>query len=244
MDDFLTDQQQADVVKSWLRENGLWLVAGVVLGLGGLFGWNQWQRYQERRAIDASMVYETVLKAVREQRLEDAEAGMKQLAEAYARTPYVDQGRLVMARLYVDRSNPTEAVNYLQQVVQGSGSTEITHIARLRLARLLITVEKYDDALKALDVPGLKAFAPAFHEIRGDVYFAMGKKEEARSEYEQALNGLVTPVINREVVRAKLDDLGGAIAVAAPPAVAGLPSSSGAAAAAGNTPPGPVPGAP
>ena len=47
VDEYLTDEQQAEVVKRWLRQNGLFMVLGVVLGLGGLFGWNSWQDRQE-----------------------------------------------------------------------------------------------------------------------------------------------------------------------------------------------------
>ncbi len=43
MDEFLTEDEQADRVKQWLQENGLFILAGVVLGLGGLFGWQSWR---------------------------------------------------------------------------------------------------------------------------------------------------------------------------------------------------------
>ena len=183
VDELLTEEQQAERVKGWLWQNGLFLVAGVVLGLGAPFGWNQWHRYQERKAEEASMVYATFLEAVRANRLDRAEAGMTTLAADYGSSPYTDQGRLAMARLYLDQSKPDKAAEYLQQVVSTAGSPEFRQIARLRLARVLIFQEKYDEALKTLTDPGSKAFAPAFHDVRGDVYYAMGKPAEARSEY-------------------------------------------------------------
>lgn len=219
MDDLLTEEQQAEQVKGWLRQNGVFLLAGVVLGLGALFGWNQWNRYQERKAEEASAIYETFLQAVRANQFEQAEAGMTQLLAVTGSSPYVDQARLAMARLNLDQGKPDKAAEYLQDVVSTATSTEFKNIARLRLARLLIFQEKYDEALKALPDPGSKAFAPPFHEVRGDVYFAMGKLAEARSEYEQALNGeAAATVIDRTYVQAKLDDLGGASAALAPAA--------------------------
>ena len=213
MDELLTEEQQADRVKGWLWQNGLFLVAGVVLGLGALFGWNQWHRYQERQAEEASAVYETFLQAVRANRLDRAEAGMTRLAADFGSSPYADQGRLAMARLYLEQSKPDKAVEYLQQVVSRAASPQFQNIARLRLARVLIFQEKYDQALTTLTDSGSKAFAPAFHDVRGDVYYAMGKSAEARSEYEQALNGdVAATVIDRTYVQAKLDDLGGASA--------------------------------
>ena len=76
---------------------GMGHVAGVVLGLGALFGWNQWNRYQERKAEEASAVYETFLQSVRAKQFEQAEAGMATLAADFGSSPYADQGRLAMA---------------------------------------------------------------------------------------------------------------------------------------------------
>ncbi len=216
MDEFLTEQQQAEQVKGWLRQNGLFLVGGVVLGLGALFGWNQWNLYQQRQAEAASAAYDVFLVAVRAGLLSEAEAGMNTLATGYGSSPYTDQARLAMARLYLDQSKPDQAAGFLEQVVSTAASPELANIARLRLARVLVFQEKYDEALKALSDPGSKAFAPAFHDVRGDVYYAMGKSAEARSEYEQALSGeLAATAVDKNYVQAKLDDLGGA--TVAPP---------------------------
>jgi predicted negative regulator of RcsB-dependent stress response len=217
VDELLTDQQQAEAVKSWLRQNGAFLVAGVVLGLGGLFGVNQWNRYQDRKAEEASAFYETFVQSVRANQVEQAEAGMATLASDYGSTPYADQGRLAMARIYLDQGKPDKAAEYLQEVAKTATSEEFRNIARLRLARVLIFQEKYDEALKTLADPGSKAFAPAFHDVRGDAFYAMGKQAEARSEYEQALNGdAAAAVIDRTYVQAKLDDLGGSTAALSP----------------------------
>ncbi len=32
MDEFLTDEQQADVVRKWIRENGGYMLGGLVIG--------------------------------------------------------------------------------------------------------------------------------------------------------------------------------------------------------------------
>jgi predicted negative regulator of RcsB-dependent stress response len=228
VEELLTDQQQAEKVRSWVRENGIFLVAGLALGLGGLFGWNQWRLYQERQAEEASALYETFLQSVRANQVEQAESGMAVLATEHGSSPYTDQARLAMARLYLDQGKPEPAAEALRKVVAIGVSPEIRNIARVRLARLLIYQEKYDEALKTLGDPGSKAFAPAFHDVRGDVYYAMGKLAEARSEYEQALNSEISAqVIERNYLEAKLDDIGGATAdLAAPPAGSPAPSSS------------------
>jgi len=228
VEELLTDQQQAEKVRGWVRENGIFLVVGLALGLGGLFGWNQWRHYQQRQAEEASGLYETFLESVRANQAEQAEQAMVVLTTEYGSSPYTDQARLAMARLYLDQGKPEPAAEALRTVVDKGATPEIRNIARVRLARLLIYQEKYDDALKVLGDPGSKAFAPAFHDVRGDVYYAMGKLAEARSEYEQALNGeLSAQVIERNYVQAKLDDIGGATAdLTTPPTSPPAPSSS------------------
>jgi predicted negative regulator of RcsB-dependent stress response len=211
VDELLTDQQQAEQVKGWLRQNGAFLLGGVLLGLAGLFGWNQWLRWQERQAEVASDLYETFVKDAQSGALDPALAKLKALEEVRASSPYVDQGRLLLARLYLDRNKPAEAIANLRQVVDAPAAPELGQIARLRLARVLAWQEKYAEALAVLPASGNGGFAPAFHEVRGDVYFAMGKRDEARSEYQQALNvDAAEPIIDRAFVTAKLDQVGGA----------------------------------
>lgn len=224
-DDFLTDDQQADQVKSWLRQNGPFLIAGVVLGLGGLFGWNQWQHYQMQRAEAASALYDQLMQSVNGQQVDAASQQLQQLEADFSSSAYVDLAGMSMAGLYVSRSKQEEAIAQLQRVADKGNSDEMRNIARLRLARLLSANDRNDEALKALDIPGSAAFAPLFHDVRGDVYYAMGKQAEARSEYEQALNGeMAAAVLDLGYVTAKLDQLGGTAADLT--AAAGVPAAA------------------
>lgn len=211
MDDNLTDQQRAEQVRIWLRENGWYLLAGLALGLAGLFGWRQWTEYDTTHAEKASALYEEMLSAIRVDRTTRAEEIAEELAAQYASTPYLDQARLAMAKMKLDRGQPEEAVKYLEQVAKDSDSAEIADIARLRVARVLAQQEKYDDALKVLAVPKDSAFEPQFHEVRGDVYYAMGRPDEARAEYEAALKGDQSGAGDQAFLRAKLAELSGGV---------------------------------
>ena len=68
MDEFLTDEERAAQAKNWLRENGLFMVVGLVVALGSLFGWNAWQDYQKSHAEQASVVYEELVSAIASER--------------------------------------------------------------------------------------------------------------------------------------------------------------------------------
>lgn len=207
-DEFLTDQQQAEVVRNWVRQNGLYLVGGLLLGLGGLFGWNQYQDYRERQFEQAAALYDQLLEAVAESRSDDAASIVGELEESYSSSPYPDQARLALAKLRMDQSRFDDAAIYLDQVATGGRSAEIRHIAALRLARVRLHQQRFDAALAALDgMDPNSAFAPRSEEVRGDIYAAMGRNDEARTAYTAALASSLPGVIDRSFVQAKLNSL-------------------------------------
>ena len=38
-EEYMTDDEQLEIVKRHIKEYGAWIVGGVVLGVAGLFGW-------------------------------------------------------------------------------------------------------------------------------------------------------------------------------------------------------------
>ena len=222
MDEHLTDEQQAERVKKWLSENGGFLLGGLALGLGGIFGLNQWQGYQASQAEKASALYDNVVGAVLAERAASANQYILSLEEDHPNSPYLDQARLMLARSHMDRNEFEVAASYLAQVVAESDSDEMAHIARLRLARVRLHQQQFDESLNILsDVDDESAFSSRYHEVRGDVYLAMNRPNEARSEYESALdNDGQDRVIDRVYLQAKLDSLGvDTGAIEAPPAL-------------------------
>lgn len=213
MDENLTDQQRAEQIRTWLTENGWYLLAGLVLGLVALFGWREWSSRSVAQAEQASAIYEELLGAIQANRAVRADELIAQLADEHASSPYLDLGRFAMAKMKMERSAPEEAAAYLAQVMKKANSEEIASIARLRLGRVLIQQEKYAEALDTLEVPAGSAFAVRFHEARGDAYYAMGKAEDARREYEAALAGSQLPA-EQAFLEAKLAEVSGP----APPA--------------------------
>ncbi len=147
MDEYLTDDQEVDRAKQWLRENGAFLVAGVVLGLGGLFGWQQWQTASLEHAGEASLVWEQMQTAVAGDRFNEAEETLDILATDYSDTPYYDQARLAMAKLHMDRSEPEAAASQLRELQDSAGDPLIARIAELRLAQVLLYQQQPEEAL-------------------------------------------------------------------------------------------------
>jgi len=208
VDEYLSEKEQIQVIKTWWKENGTFVIAGLVLGIGGLAGWNYWKSYKMTRAEAAGAVYESLVSAVDGRDPGAAAADLETLQSDYGATPYLDQGRLMMARLLVDQGDFQGAAQQLDAVITSTADPELERVARIRLARVLLASGEDGRALEVLDLARAGAFAARFHEVRGDVLASRGEAQAASEEYEQALEDPAEGVIDRQAVRLKMDSLG------------------------------------
>jgi len=185
-DEFYSEQEQWERVKKWLRENGPWLVAGIVLGLAALAGWRWWEQRVERRAQEAGVAYERLLETLNKG---DRDGGTKQadaLRAEYSSSAYADQADFAIARALIESGELMQGAQRLTRVMDGSKDQELRLIARHRLARVQISLGKPDEALKMLSAAQPGTFAARYAEVRGDALFAKGDKAGALAEFRKA----------------------------------------------------------
>jgi predicted negative regulator of RcsB-dependent stress response len=205
--EYLSEKEQWEQVKAWFRENGPWIVCGILLAGLGVGGWRWWQAHTDRVALDANVRYGQILSAFNSG---DRTRGLElidELQRDHAGSPYVDQANLAAARLFVDSNELEQAAERLETVMRDSRDPELVTIARLRLARIQISLGKPDAALATLGPPQSGAFASRYHEIRGDAYYARGDKASALSEYRAALLAAGPSLAENNVLNLKIDDL-------------------------------------
>ena len=205
MDTYVTDEQQAEKVKQWWSDNGRYLIAGVVMGLAILYGWNTWKDYRVNQARNASEIFATLEKAVDSKEVKQAEDAEWTLLEKYRSTAYAAMGELEIARLYVAENDLTKAAEKLNWVIDHASLTEAQEIATLRLAQVLVDDGKAEAALSLMEQSLPASYVSLREEVRGDAYRAQGKVDAAREAYDRAL---LTAGGNAEYLQLKRDDLG------------------------------------
>jgi predicted negative regulator of RcsB-dependent stress response len=214
VDEYLTDDEQAEALKSWWRENWAWVFSGIVLGVCLLSGWSYYQRHTAQKSEAAAKALEDFATAQAND-TNKAQTLFKELTEKYAATPYAIQAQLLQAQDAVGNNDLPKAEAALRVVIADSKDAELTQIAKYRLARVLIEQGKSDDALALLDVAKSGAFAAEVHEIRGDALYAKQDTAGARGEYESALAAYKADgQTDVALLEYKLQDLGGPVAVA------------------------------
>nr|WP_298716303.1 tetratricopeptide repeat protein [uncultured Steroidobacter sp.] len=213
VEDYLTDRDQEEALRTWWRENWSWILGGVVLGLVLLGGWQYWKIHTANHSAAASQLYDELVGALERKDVEAAKGTLGTLVADYKKSPYTQQGRLLLAKKDVEDGKYEEALPLLRAVVDDSEDPELAWVARLRVARVLIQQGKYDEALNLLDPEKAGAFAAQVREIRGDAQVAKGNLEGARAEYAAALTDNIDAradrAIDRTLLEMKLQDVGG-----------------------------------
>lgn len=208
MDELLSEKEQIEQIRSWWSEYGGYVIGGLGLGIAVLAGFNFYQNSQLEAQLEGSALYESLAVHVLAGDLEEAEAVANQLASDYASTSYSAQAKLAMARLYMDENRDQDAADVLAELLAGDGEEAIKHVARARLARILLYQGKAQEVVDLLEGQESTAFAATFNELLGDAYHELGRIEDAQAAYQAALlDPMSQGTVDRELVQWKALDL-------------------------------------
>ncbi len=188
MDDYLSEREQVEQIRAWLKENLAWIVGGLVIGIGGIVGLNYMEDRKLQIGEQASAEYTALREAIASGSLENARARLETLSSDYDGTPYLDQARLAVAAAVLREGDPQSAEVYLRAALDHTSDPDLARVVRLRLARVLIGSDRADEALDVLDLSEAGSFAGQYHELRGDIFAARDESTAAREEYQAALD--------------------------------------------------------
>lgn len=226
MDELLSEKEQIEQIREWWKENGTYVIAGIVLGIGGIVGFNTWKGSQLKTRVEASNRFEELAEEVAENRLDAAETIAADISSSYAGTIYSDQARLAMARLYMDQGRDQDAARELETLIAGGSSAEMKLVARLRLGKILLYQGKPDEVLSVLAGYDDTGFASRFSATLGDAHIALGNYEQAEAAYRRALDDpRAAQLMDATLIEMKINDIPeilpeGQSAIAAPDAPA------------------------
>ncbi len=207
MTEYLTDEEQVERIKKWWSDNGSSVIAGLVIGIGGLSGWRFWVDYRDNLAAEASAQFSEMVAALDQRQHDSAIEHANIILDEYGSTAYADLARLSLAKAYVEAGEFNQAGQQLEMIVDGNSEAAIKLIARQRLAAVLLQQRKLEQALSTVNIEYPSEFAAVFEELKGDILVAQGKNEQAIEAYQKAR--LAQPAVpNAQFLQQKLEDLG------------------------------------
>ncbi|CAM5302907.1 Ancillary SecYEG translocon subunit OS=Rhodanobacter lindaniclasticus OX=75310 GN=B1991_09685 PE=3 SV=1 [Rhodanobacter lindaniclasticus] len=170
--------EQSELVQKWLRENGISIVVGVLIGLVGIFGWQQWRNHQARNESAASQLYQQAKVAQLSGKADVAGQLTDQLMKDFAKSPYA---------LFAVSDRARQQLQD-KQLRQGPGVAGVGPRARrpteepleekaltlVRIARVELARGQASGTLTTLDRVPPGSFQGMVQELRGDALVEAG----------------------------------------------------------------------
>ena len=120
-----------------------------------------------------------------------------EMDNSFSGSPYQYQSHLALAKLYMDSLDYDNAIIQLEFIIDNASDESFRHIARLRIARIMVEQNQFDEALSLLDsissVP--KAYAPYYQSIKGDIYASQGLLDKAKSRSTPSSSAILVIIL-------------------------------------------------
>ena len=194
-----TEDEQAEQIKKWLKENGPQIVIGIVLGFSGIWGLGYYKNYQHEQSINARTAYLSVVS-------NPNSPALNTLQNDYVDSSYAQQSALMMAKHAVSSGNNQQALEHLSPLLKSENEL-IAHTAKLRSAAIYLQIDDQSQALSILGDDENSAFSALYSQTKGDIYLAQNNIDSAIKHYQLALAQLPTDSELRNLIQIKLNDL-------------------------------------
>ncbi|QBB70650.1 tetratricopeptide repeat protein [Pseudolysobacter antarcticus] len=206
----MDEHEQGELVQKWLRENALSIVIGVGLGLLLIFGWQQWKTHRAMHQLEAATHYMALTDALEKKNYDVVNQAAQKLRDDYSDTSYAALAAMQQVGVSLSTADKDKDAAYKNMDwAYQHAPAELKELVGTRLARLQISTGKYQEALPLLDgLSKATTYTALVNELRGDAHVGLGHKDEARTAYAEALNGVDAGTPHRNVVEMKLANLG------------------------------------
>jgi len=195
-----TEEEQVDQIKKWWNSNVKQIIAGAVIGLAGVWGWNTYSDYQDKQSLNARSLYLSYASDSNNLGAYD------KLTTDFSSSTYSDQAILLMAKYLFDAGSYTEALGVTEPLINNPSSV-IANTAALRVASIYLQLGQHDQALLILEGRSEDGFSGLVFILMGDIHLDLGNLSEAQKYYSLAIDNVAENSNLSQLIQIKLDDL-------------------------------------
>lgn len=191
--------QDIENAKHFWRSGGKWLFAAAVAAALGYLGYVVYQNHQSGNNSEAAL-------AVSKLQNGDA-AQLAAIQQQYGSSIASAQATLAAAAHAFDNGKFDDALKGFRWVLEHHKEPLLQAVAAQNLANTYLQQNQPEEALKAASISVDEAYQPLLDEVKGDIYAAQGKTEEAKKAYQAALDKTAEHSAQRELLELKLAQL-------------------------------------
>jgi predicted negative regulator of RcsB-dependent stress response len=207
VDIYSTEAEQIEVIKEWWKKYGVTTLLTFFLVIIAVFGIKMWQQRHERMLYKASAVYERMINASANNDTDLMQLNAARLIDHYRSSPYAQLAALMLARQAVYKGQLDVAEAKLKWIMKHGRNKALRQLARIRAARVLLAENKPEQGLELLQRIDDETFTASAQEAMGDILLALGKPDDAKKAYNDALNALPGVEVMQPLLQMKLDNL-------------------------------------
>ena len=216
MELYSTEEQQAEELQKFWKQNGKTIIIGIIMGVIGILGWEQFKSYRQGVMEENTYTYMTVIKNLNADYNENTVKATEKLIKDQDGSIYAELAAFNLATLAVDQKNDIEKAMVNLEISAKSSDDALASISKLRLARVYAQEQRFDDAYKLLNELNDEIYGATVSELVGDFKLLQGKNDEARAAYQKAYDKIkdTQEIQHNQLLKIKLDDLNGSAAAA------------------------------
>lgn len=201
----IAHDDETEKLRDWWKRNGTGIIAGVVIGIGGVGGIQGWRMYEDSQAGKASVLYEQMLGAAAAERSEAASSAAEALVSKHSGSGYADLAQLMLARLALETGDSAKAQAALNDLIASTSDPVMRQVARVRLAVIALKDGEPEKIRSLAEAEAGEGFTSHFQELLGDALVASGDLDGARQAYEEALKGVTADSQAGRLITAKIN---------------------------------------
>jgi predicted negative regulator of RcsB-dependent stress response len=130
------------------------------------------------------------------------------LIDSYGGTPYASRAAILFAKASYLEGLKDKAKEKLEWASNHAKESATESIALIQLGQILVEEKKYEEALKKANDVDNEGYLGLSNDLKGDILNAMGKKEEAKKAYQEALKRFGPKDPYARFTEEKLESLG------------------------------------
>ena len=203
----LEEQEQVDELKAHWKKYGNYITKGAIafFVLYGLF--QGWGYYQTKQSLGASELYQSIV-VMDEKNTKEIMQKSQSLMDDYSGAPYAGRAAILFAKASYAEGAKDKAKEKLDWASHNAKESATESIALIQLGQLLVEEKKYDEALKKANDVDNEGYLGLANDLKGDILNAMGKKDEAKKAYQEALKRFGPKDPYARFTQEKLESLG------------------------------------
>ena len=173
-------------------KNLLILLAVILLGAVTYFVVNN--QLEKKKSEQAALVYKEWLLEISQENPNNENLNnlLDKFLNVYKNTGYTQLALLSKANFDANSNNYMDSLDNFKKLIEitngFNGNRIYNKIGRVSASRLLLSMEKYDEALEMIDLYSSSDTNGYIHELTGDILLEQGKIDLAISQYEKAAN--------------------------------------------------------